>query len=252
MMKDFTPSVYKNLAEALISKGYSFQSFEDFLVRPAKKVVIMRHDIDLKNENALKFAILENKVGIQASYYFRIHPGSYDPDIIQDIKALGHEIGYHYEDLTLARGDRSKAIKIFEKHLNLLRQYYPVKTICMHGSPLSKYDNRLLWEEYDYKQYEIIGEPYFDIDFNEVLYLTDSGRRWDQTRATIRDKVESKFDFHFRTTQDIIKNIDIIPEKLMINTHPQRWTDRQVPWMKELLVQRLKNAVKRMVVRWRS
>ena len=62
----------------------------------------------------------------------------------------------------------------------------------MHGSSLSKYDNKLLWKYYNYRKSGIIGEPYFDIDFNEVFYLTDTGRRWDGDRVSVRDKVESK------------------------------------------------------------
>jgi len=46
----------------------------------------------------------------------------------------------------------------------------------MHGIPLSKFDNRLLWAKYDYRDFGIIAEPYFDIDFDEVLYLTDTGK----------------------------------------------------------------------------
>jgi len=74
--------------------------------------------------------------------------------------------------------------------LRRLREFYPVKTICMHGSPLSKYDNKLLWDKYDYRDYGITAEPNFDVDFDEVLYLTDTGRRWDGDRVSVRDKVE--------------------------------------------------------------
>lgn len=243
-MKDFTPEAYKKLAETLKAGGYSFQTFENFLTKPLKKVAIMRHDVDLKKENALQFALLEHELGIQASYFFRIIPESFDAGIIQKIKDLGHEIGYHYEDLTLAGGDTGKAIRLFEEHLDLFRRYYPVKTICMHGSPLSKYDNRQLWQKYDYKKYGLTGEPYFDIDFNEVCYLTDTGRRWDKTGAVVRDKVKSRYNFHFRTTQNIIDHIDELPDKLMINTHPQRWSDKFLPWIKELILQNLKNTIK--------
>jgi hypothetical protein len=45
--------------------------------------------------------------------------------------------------------------------LEKLREFYPVKTICMHGSPLSKYDNKKIWEKYDYRDYGIIAEPSF-------------------------------------------------------------------------------------------
>ena len=61
----------------------------------------------------------------------------------------------------------------------------------MHGSPLSKYDNKLLWKYYNYRDFGIIGEPYFDVDFSKVLYLTDTGRRWNGNRVSIRDKISS-------------------------------------------------------------
>ncbi len=39
------------------------------------------------------------------------------------------------------------AIDDFRLNLEKMRKLYPVKTICMHGSPLSKWDNRDLWIE---------------------------------------------------------------------------------------------------------
>jgi len=49
------------------------------------------------------------------------------------------------------------AICDFERNLEKLRELYPVKTICMHGSPLSKWDNRDLWKRYNYRDYGIIA-----------------------------------------------------------------------------------------------
>jgi hypothetical protein len=59
----------------------------------------------------------------------------------------------------------------------------------MHGSPMSKYDNRLLWIKYDYRAYGIIGEPYFDVDFSGAAYYTDTGRMWKGDNVSIRDRV---------------------------------------------------------------
>ncbi len=41
----------------------------------------------------------------------------------------------------------------------------------------------------------------------------------------------------FRTTHEMIKAIEEgrFPEKAMITIHPQRWHDRAVPWVKELV-----------------
>jgi hypothetical protein len=80
----------------------------------------------------------------------------------------------------------------FLKNLEAMRKIADIKTICMHGSPMSPYDNRLLWTKYDYRDYGIIGEPYFDVDFSRVAYYTDTGRRWDGDSVSVRDKVGSR------------------------------------------------------------
>lgn len=60
---------------------------------------------------------------------------------------------------------------------------------------MSRWDSRLLWKYYDYHDFGIIGEPYFDVDFNEVFYLTDTGRRRDGDSVNIRDKAVSVTTF---------------------------------------------------------
>ena len=178
---DFTIGTYRELLKALIAQDYYFQTFGDFLENPEEKAIILRHDVDARNKNSLEFALIQQDMGIRGSYYFRIVPQSYDKRIIQEIARQGHEIGYHYEDMDLAYRDiKNKsgkkikdsgdpellkaAIISFEKNLANLREAAPVKTICMHGSPLSPHDNKLLWTKYNYRDYGIIGEPYFDMD----------------------------------------------------------------------------------------
>ena len=58
-------------------------------------------------------------------------------------------------------------------------------------------------------------------------------------------------DFRFHSTWDIIAaaEMGLLPNKIMINMHPQRWTDSPLPWVKELVWQNVKNVVKRIVVR---
>ncbi len=68
----------------------------------------------------------------------------------------------------------------------------------MHGSPLSKYDNKKIWEKYDYRDYGIIADPSFDIDYDEVFYITDTGRSWNNSNVSIRDKVTKQEDWKLR------------------------------------------------------
>jgi len=251
---DFTLFAYKQLIRTLRSQCYFCQTFDEYIQNPKEKVIIIRHDVDRKPKNSLVIANIEKDLGIRSSYYFRIVKESYDENIIKQIADLGHEVGYHYEDLSLCNGDYEAAIKHFELNLEKFRKIYPVKTICMHGSPLSKWDNRDLWKKYNYRDFGIIAEPYFDIDFHAVFYLTDTGRRWDGSDVSVRDKVSGKgqnaFDnLNFRSTMDIIEAAQkgLLPDRIMINTHPQRWDDRFVPWAKELLWQNIKNVVKKII-----
>jgi hypothetical protein len=223
----------------------------------SKYVIILRHDVEKYYENALNFAKIQNDMGIRGVYYFRISEKFFKADIVRQIAKLGHEVGYHYDDLTYCKGDYDCAIKRFEKNLNMLREIAPVKTICMDGSPLSKFDNKDLWKKYNYHDFGIIGEPYFDIDFSEVLYLTDTGRRWDGYKVSIRDKIEchqyrwisEELSFHY--TSEIIKAAEEgrLPSKIMMTFHPQRWHDRLMPWVKELVWQNVKNQVKRFMIK---
>ncbi len=250
-MKDFTLNAYHKLLKKILSKGYQFSTFEDFIQKNYndKKLVILRHDVDKAPNHSLRIAKLEKKLNIFSSYYFRITPNSNDPNVIRSIVELGHEIGYHYEDLTLSKGDFEKAIISFKKNLKYFREFYQVKTICMHGSPFSRWDNRDIWAKIDYRKFEIIGEPYIDLNFNELAYLTDTGRKWNSNADNIRDKVDSTFSFNFKTTFEVIKafDYDILPDKVMINTHPQRWTNNNIDWVKELFSQSLKNIIKKII-----
>jgi hypothetical protein len=247
-MRDFTLSAYELLLASLQKKGYTFITFEKFLTSEQKgKQAIIRHDVDDLPLNSLKTAQIEHRLGIEGVYYFRIVKQSDHPEVIKAIAALNHEIGYHYEDLALAHGNMEKAIENFKKNLAYFRTYYPVKTICMHGSPMSKWDNRKIWDKYNYKDYGIIGEPYFEIDFNKFCYITDTGRRWNGDKVSVRDKVLSSHNHNFKTTFDIVNNIDSLPNQVMITTHPQRWEDKMLPWVSELVLQNSKNLIKRLI-----
>ncbi|MFO7659658.1 MAG: hypothetical protein R6V77_01990 [Candidatus Cloacimonadaceae bacterium] len=215
----------------------------------------MRHDVDSWPVNAMQMAKIESERGIRSTYYFRMSPLSYNEKIIKRIAALGHEIGYHYEDLTTLNGNYDKAIKTFEYNLAKIRQYYPVKTIAMHGKPLSQWDNLDLWSKYNYKDFGIIGEPYLSINFNEVLYLTDTGNCWDGEKYSIRDSVKSKYKFNIHTTNDLIENLKngLLPEQIMLNIHPARWNDNLLKWMVRYYMLTVpKYTAKKWVKQWRK
>jgi len=310
-MRDFTIQTYIKLLFTLQQQGFLFLHFKDFqsTIQNQKRIVL-RHDVDTHKENSLHFARLQNYFGIVGTYYFRIVPQSFDENIIKEIYSLGHEIGYHYETLDTVWGkrkDKSKRTKAIDydlfidaafeefcRNLEIFRKIVPVTTICMHGSPLSKYDNRAIWGKYDYKKLGIIGEPYFDINFEKMLYLTDTGRSWSGGNVSIRDKglgirreglgrgdkrlgeegykewkvkpasgslmnmtsesIDFQNKYNFRSTSGIILAAlrRELPDKILMTFHPQRWTDKSLPWMMELVWQNVKNMGKYFLVKMRE
>ncbi len=252
-MKDFTHNTYKELLETLKKQNYQFITVEEYFTstyNDSKPFIIMRHDVDRRPNSSLEMAKLEKSMGIKATYYFRIIYQTFKPNIIKEIINLGHEIGYHYESLAETNGDYEKAIKDFELNLDRLNKFYLIKNIAMHGRPTSKWDSRLLWNKYDYKKYGILSEPYFDIDFNEVFYTTDAGRAWDNEAINLRDKVDTKFDFSFTHTNDIIKALKNkeLPNKIMINIHPEHWAKTNIEWYKIFIVRKMKNFIKKLII----
>ena len=259
-MGDFTLIVYRNLLETLVSQKYSFITFSNYLGKnkniDISSKIILRHDVEEKYENALQFAQIQNELGVLGTYFFRILPKYFNPEIVKQIAELGHEVGYHYDDLTKCKGNHNKAILRFEKNLNILRKIAPIQTICMDGSPLSSYDNKDLWSHYNYNDYGILGEPYFDIEFDEIFYLTDTGRRWDGWKTSVRDKVPQQEDWIkqgliFHSTEDIINAIqkNYLPNQVLFTMHPQRWHNKSIPWLKELVLQNVKNQIKIIIIR---
>lgn len=246
-MRDFTVGIFKELLNAILNGGYKIITFQQYAENkiPAGRFVILRHDIDKKPLNALRLAQIENSFSINSSFYIRDTPEVLKSEIILKIAAMGHEIGYHYEDFYRSGGNREQAFKSFEISLKKIRQLYPVKTICMHGNPLSMIDNKQLWQTRNFNQYGILAEVYLDTDFNEIFYLTDSSRTWN-SKANIRDKVQGSHNIPIKNTWHLIESFNkkTLPDKIMINIHPQRWEDNYFFWTTELFKQNFKNIFK--------
>ena len=258
-MFDFTLHTYKQLLNALKENGYEFISFEQYLTREhlPERFVILRHDIDKRSRMALGVAELEKEAGGSASYYFRCVSESNNANVIRQIAEIGMEVGYHYEDMSICDGDAEKAKEHFAEWIGYFRQFYAVRTICMHGAPQFKYDSRDLWKTVDYHDFGVIGEPYFDVDFSDVLYLTDTGRRWDGFKYSVRDKIPEHQDewtkrgWVYHSTFDIISaaGSGSLAPHIMLTTHPQRWTNNGLLWLYEMMRQTAVNWVKRVIIR---
>ncbi len=255
MSIDFTLKAYEKLCQTVKKTGHESVTVHKYITDCAdlRKVIVFRHDVDRSPMRALHLAQLEHDCGIKSTYYFRSKKSVFIPDIIHQIAQLGHEIGYHYETLAECKGDYQKAIALFAEELSMFQKIYPVTTISMHGRPLSKFDNRDLWKKYDFRDHGLIGECYLSIDYDKVLYLSDTGRTWHPTRYNVRDQVKGQVLPELETTEDLIQFIQKgIKQPLCLLTHPNRWTDSSLIWGKEWLVDQCLNQVKRLLIALRN
>lgn len=240
---DFTIERYRELLTAL-------KQHKEFRIR---------HDVDLRPEYSLRIAQVEAEIGMKATYYFRSMHFESHAEVIKAIVALGHEAGYHYESLTTCNGDTDAAYDDFCRNLETLRKLVPVRTACAHGSPRSPWNSQDIWNQHDIHNSGIEYEPMMDTDFSETLYLTDTGRRWDGYKVSVRDKVPryqeqwEKEGLVFHSTKDIIHALHdlqhpIHHKSILINTHPQRWMPFGTQWLAEACLQNIKNIAKRIIV----
>jgi len=100
-MPDFTVHTFTRLLEALVEQEYRFQTFGEFLTDPAARSIVLRHDVDARPRNSLRLAGIEKGLGLKGVFNFRAVPGSRDEEVIRQISAMGHEVGYHIKWIEL-------------------------------------------------------------------------------------------------------------------------------------------------------
>jgi len=246
-MKDFTFNMYDELCKTIASSKYETITFEEFFKtkNTLENFIILRHDVDKWPVNALKLAMIESKYNIKTTYFWRNVSHVFKPELIKQQVKLGHEIGYHYETLAQAKGDYEKALSIFQEWLERFRIITNINTICMHGSRFTKWDNRLLWEKFDFKEFDIIGEPYLSINYTDIKYLSDSGGSWLDKGQRTRDAIDDIDNVSVHSSKQIIELINGGKyNKLIILVHPDRWNNSGFIWYYEYVTKKIRNIIK--------
>lgn len=252
---DWTLAKYNELCAALVQAGYQGIGMSDYMTAPnrAEKIVLLRHDVDSRPAHSLKMGEIENQHGLKATYFYRTVKSAFDPSVLKKMHALGHEVGYHYETLAQANGNIGNAISLFEQELARMRQFAPITSVSMHGSPLHPYDNRDIWQHTTPDKFNLCGEVYLSIDYTNLTYLSDTGRTWHPTRYNVRDHTTVPPHYFVETTDDLISLIRTteIP-RLCLLTHPERWQSDPLAWRTQQVRDTATNLVKLTLIRLRG
>jgi hypothetical protein len=137
----------------LVERRFTYAEYDRFLDRLAGRDVVplrefadgrgdtaLRHDVDDRLESALELARREHARGLRATY-FVLHTAPYygRPDLVdrlRELKALGHEVGWHNDLVTLALVHGVEPGSYLRRELERIRGGgVDVTGVSAHGSP---------------------------------------------------------------------------------------------------------------------
>ena len=180
----FTIAHYRDTLEAFRRAGYEVISFERYLreFSDAEKVLILRHDIDMRLDTAVRMARHDMEMGRVSTFFIRLHAKGYNfMDLTgyraaKSIVAMGHELALHFEsNFAVVLGEEpqdfaSREMTIFEKIIG-----GPILGVSTHEP--SRADAPNVVEDL-MRTRGLKYHAYQDRFIKEMKYLSDSGGRW--------------------------------------------------------------------------
>lgn len=186
---------YQDYLDEILRLGYTPVKVMDYYndVPITNKTLILRHDVDVSADYALKMAEIEHARGVKSTYYFRWC--ATDPEVIRKIREMGHEVGLHYETLAFYAQEMSlkSAQDITPTVQEELRRrlkfeiaqfeqlYGDIYTIASHGAEenrrlgLTNYQS--VMEGENPLDYGLIGTAYGPIT-EKFSYMSDVSGIW--------------------------------------------------------------------------
>jgi len=167
------PDFFMDVLESSVLLKFSDGPIED-------KTLIIRHDVDMSLNHALKFATAESIMGIHSTY-FLLHTAKYfdySRTLLKKCERLldmGHDIGIHIDM------EVNKSPMFFlSKPLRFLRKHgIPVNGASLHGSRKRKretgIDTMRMWND---NFLEPLGLEYEAYHLKGNAYLSDCGSKW--------------------------------------------------------------------------
>jgi len=227
-MTAFTHKHWSYCCDQILARG-SVKSYQEYLeLSDSEQFVLIKHDVECAPKTALEIAKIEAEKGISGVYYFQVDVARAAPDIMKEIKALGHEIGYHYDVLDLCDGDLDAAISVFDSDLQWFENHgIAIRAVCPHGNPTKKRDG---WNSNkDFFRCSKVRARYDDIHdivvnsdlsrFSDVNYVSDAGYQF-KLIANVHDN--DRVIAHDVPVQ-FPNDSSLFLKSLIVSTHPHRW-----------------------------
>lgn len=173
----FTYEAYRELIALLREYGYTICDYHNYA--QADKSVILRHDIDLEIEKAVKMAEIEHDIGVSSTYFVLVSSNFFNvfskrnQAYLREICDMGHTVGLHFDEVKYDDG-QTDLVQAMEQEAALLEQClgHEVRSLSMHRP-----SQTTLEADYKVAGGRIVNS-YGTEFFHRHKYVSDSRRYW--------------------------------------------------------------------------
>ncbi len=188
----FSETGYRKIIRTALEAGYQLGPFCQALSM-SSPALILRHDIDLSLELAVRLAEVEADMGVASTYFIMVTNDYYSPfnrvgrAQVNKIRSLGHEIGLHWDSSNYPQ-DTERVKQQFANELALLGDVIGEKiTSAAQHIPTDS----PIFDVESYVEVEAYAQVYRD----RFRYISDSSMKWRQD--TPLELIKSGVDIHF-------------------------------------------------------
>lgn len=225
---------YGRLLKTALGQGYRVVTLEEFLDERLGEsdgpVLILRHDVDQHPTSALAMSDVEVGLGLRSTWYLRWRTAR--PDVVEELRRRGGEIGFHYETLSRAALEGADLGKDEAERLRrgreLLRdevatfadRFGPIRSVAAHGDTRAPgVDNGVLLRGEEWRDHGV------DYDANDAM-------RRHRLAAWITDRSSAEGGW-----SNDVNPFDLLragETPLLCLTHPNNWISGPALWRDRL------------------
>lgn len=214
--------------------------------KATEKTCLLRHDVDVDFEGALKMAQIEDELEIHSTYfifYVGGYPGFAPYNVAEDfietclaLQDMGHEVGVHNNVATRVSRSTTWSAKVFERELKALRS----KGLKIHGvSNHGREENYLIFKEC-FSSRGMVAQPILSLKelglyeacflpIKQDGYLTDSRGSWRYLTGEEQNECHPNFSREVNDVENIIEFIGELGGReevkiIQLLTHPCLWS----------------------------
>jgi hypothetical protein len=206
--RDFTEDHYSELLR-LAKNRYAFVAFGD--TQTSGNTILWRHDVDFSPHRARRLAQIEAGQGVRATYFVLLHSEFYNAlerevvGIFQEIAALGHPIGLHFDAQFYGDGQDLETLLQMERRMLQTTLALPIDAFSWHNP--------------------------FRGDWIESASAASIGGMVNAYSSAIRERFSYVSDSHgvwrFRRLHDVLAKAE--ESHLQVLTHPEWWVPEAMP-----------------------